>query len=280
MNQNTNSNELSKPTHYPNLSQSWELFAFLLLFSLCLEFLISSLALVIPAKFKNWVTLFSYMASFTLLLYFVKKQLNMRLQPFNIHYGKPPIKVLVYLLFITPLCTIILEPLSEGIPEPKFMEEYLNNIVSINIPSFLTAVIAAPLLEEILCRGVILEGLLKNRMNPTNAIICSSLIFAVMHMNLTQGISAFTIGCLTGWTYYKTRSLWASIFIHFVNNGLAFLLLAITNNPHLTTKELLGENRYTSIYYIALLVLSILLYCLYRYFRTENVKLQNNGQIE
>ena len=251
---------------YPNLRQSWVIFGFFLLFSLGVSLLIYPLSLIEFDSINEWVNLLSYVVSFVLLFYYIKFKMRNMGQSINLDFKKAPILVFFLLLPIAPLLIIVLEPITSGIPTPEFFEELLKDMVKVSPASFLSVVIAAPLCEEIICRGIILKGLLNNKMNPTNAIMCSSLIFATLHLNLTQGVNAFFIGCFMGWMYYKTRSLWVPIFIHFLNNGLAFLLLFLSSNPDLTTEELVGANNYTTIYYATFILLGLLIYALYRYF--------------
>lgn len=75
----------------------------------------------------------------------------------------------------------------------------------------------APIYEEILMRGIILEGFL-NRYKPITAIIISSVIFGAMHLNILMFVNA-TIGAIIfGTIYYKTKSLVLSIACHIVHN--------------------------------------------------------------
>ena len=86
----------------------------------------------------------------------------------------------------------------------------------------LTVCIFAPFIEEFVYRGLFLNGLLK--MHPKHsrfAIFLSALIFAVAHRNIPQGINAFLLGLFLGTVYYKTHSLYLSIFMHFINNFCA-----------------------------------------------------------
>lgn len=92
--------------------------------------------------------------------------------------------------------------------------------------SFFTVAICAPILEEFICRGIICRGLL-TRFSPATAIIVSALIFAIMHMNPWQAVPAFILGCFFGWIYYKTGCLWATIFLHFLNNGFSTIMTYI-----------------------------------------------------
>ena len=106
-------------------------------------------------------------------------------------------------------------PLNDGLYE--YLEEYLLNTSYIFI--FISTCIIAPIFEEILYRGVLLNGLLK-KYNYKKAIIYSALIFGIAHMNLPQGVNAFFLGVIIGLAYYYTRSIYLCMAMHFVNNFL------------------------------------------------------------
>ena len=101
--------------------------------------------------------------------------------------------------------------------------------------NLVTMCIFAPLFEEWMCRGVILRGLLNYEhkggelsqrprgMSPALAIVISALFFAAIHGNIWQGVTAFAIGCLMGYVYYRTGSLKLTILMHCVNNTFAVL---------------------------------------------------------
>lgn len=88
--------------------------------------------------------------------------------------------------------------------------------------SIISAVIVAPIVEEILFRGIILRGFLKHY-SPKKAIIASALIFGVMHMNPWQFLGAFLAGILIGYVFYKTHSILLCILIHAFDNSLGFI---------------------------------------------------------
>ncbi len=90
---------------------------------------------------------------------------------------------------------------------------------------FFTLVIVAPLTEEFLFRGIILRGLL-GRYRPAAAIGLSAMLFALMHLNPWQPISAFTLGVIFGWFYLRTGSIWPGVIGHAINNGIVVVLSA------------------------------------------------------
>ena len=108
-----------------------------------------------------------------------------------------------------------LPTLNEGLYE--YLEQYLLNTSYIFI--FISSCIMAPFFEEILYRGILLNGLLK-KYSYKKAIIYSALIFGIAHMNLPQGINAFLLGVIIGLAYYYTRSIYVCMGMHFANNFL------------------------------------------------------------
>ncbi|MBO3445617.1 CPBP family intramembrane glutamic endopeptidase [Clostridium sp. CCUG 7971] len=121
----------------------------------------------------------------------------------------------------------------EGPISENDIDFILNNLSTIEIGMVgltlaIQVVITAPILEELLFRGIILNGLLsKYKKNYKKAIIISALIFGVAHLNIPQGVNAFIIGIVIGGIYYSTGSMKLSIFAHFINN---FLFLPTPEN--------------------------------------------------
>jgi membrane protease YdiL (CAAX protease family) len=52
------------------------------------------------------------------------------------------------------------------------------------------------------------------------AILLSSFVFAIFHLNVLQGITAFALGIFLAITAIKTRSIFLCIYAHFLNNLL------------------------------------------------------------
>ncbi|MBY5958929.1 CPBP family intramembrane metalloprotease [Membranicola marinus] len=62
-----------------------------------------------------------------------------------------------------------------------------------------------------------LDGFLR-LYSPKKAILYSSFLFGLVHMNPWQFITAMVGGVFMGWVYYRTKNLFLCILIHFVNN--------------------------------------------------------------
>ncbi len=108
----------------------------------------------------------------------------------------------------------------EKIPVPQFIEKGFEKLFINPYLMAISGIIIAPIFEEILMRGIILEGFL-NKYKPGIAIIASSLIFGLVHLNIPQFINATLIGLIFGMIYYKTRSLIFCIAGHMLNNTMA-----------------------------------------------------------
>lgn len=86
---------------------------------------------------------------------------------------------------------------------------------------FVSTVLAAPVVEELFFRGILCQSL--SRYSKGFGVVFSSLLFAMMHMNLVQGIPTFLIGLVLGYVLIRSGSLSACIIIHMLNNLLAML---------------------------------------------------------
>ena len=89
------------------------------------------------------------------------------------------------------------------------------------IPKFLFGVLSVAILpamcEEFVHRGMILGGTSK-AIGYKKAIILSSVLFGLMHLNISQVFYATILGLLMGLVATMTRSIWPAVILHFTNN--------------------------------------------------------------
>ena len=90
------------------------------------------------------------------------------------------------------------------------------------ISLILTAVLPA-ICEEFLHRGVLLNGLIK-QFGVRNAVLWTSFLFGLMHMNVGQFFYTSILGWFFAMGALASGSLWGSIILHFTNNALATYL--------------------------------------------------------
>ncbi|WP_434293837.1 lysostaphin resistance A-like protein [Clostridium botulinum] len=95
-----------------------------------------------------------------------------------------------------------------------------------SILSMVCIIILMPIFEEILFRGLIFNELKKNT-NIILAVILQSLIFALFHGNMLQGIYTFILGIILCILYLKTGSLWSNILCHIIYNLFGSLLMPL-----------------------------------------------------
>ena len=95
--------------------------------------------------------------------------------------------------------------------------------------SMLTVAVMPALFEEFSHRGMLLSGY--SKLSSIRAIVLSGLLFGLMHLNINQFFYAFVVGMLLATCALITKSIWPSVIIHFINNGLnTYLDYAQSNN--------------------------------------------------
>jgi uncharacterized protein len=118
----------------------------------------------------------------------------------------------------------LVTPVVATIPMPESVKEVWRTLVSqTGVFAFLVFVLIAPLLEELIFRGVILDGLLR-RYSPLTSILVSSVIFGLAHLNPWQFVTGFVLGCFMGWVYLRSGSLAGCVLIHMSANSTGYLL--------------------------------------------------------
>lgn len=96
-----------------------------------------------------------------------------------------------------------------------------------------TAVAAAPLVEEVFFRGVFFPALARHRGIPA-AVVLVSMLFAFIHGHPPAALPLFVVGTTLATAYLYTGSLLVPIFIHAIFNSVnlaALLLSGVTYTP-------------------------------------------------
>lgn len=140
---------------------------------------------------------------------------------------KPKLKEYIYVILAAIAYLFIysntLSLLLSAIPTSKWSEFIFNEFGKRPLLLIIISTsIVAPIFEEVIYRGIILEQL-NRRYGMIKAIVVSSLLFGIMHLNIEQGINGFFIGMVLGFIYIKTNSLLLSIFLHLANNSLVII---------------------------------------------------------
>ncbi len=108
--------------------------------------------------------------------------------------------------------------------------QVVGSILNHRLPMVLLyVVLIAPITEELIFRGVMLEKL-KADLPFYGANLIQAAAFGIYHWNIIQGIYAFSIGLLLGYVRRSFRSLTASVLLHMAINGAAFLVVLLPNS--------------------------------------------------
>lgn len=99
------------------------------------------------------------------------------------------------------------------------------------LPVFISLVILPPIAEEIVARGFLFGGL-RTKLQFIPAAIITSIMFGAAHLSEASdgllwvaAIDTFVLSMVLCYLREKTGSLWSSIGVHMMKNGLAFIFL-------------------------------------------------------
>lgn len=133
----------------------------------------------------------------------------------------PPVLLLVPALLLTLTSTLNL--MMRIVPPSAWEEAMFSRMADGSIAAVLAVCVVAPLLEEMLFRGIVLRGFLQ-RYPRWQAIFMSALLFGAAHMNIYQFLVGLVMGTVLGWLYERTRSLIPCIALHAAYNITTLLL--------------------------------------------------------
>ena len=157
-----------------------------------------------------------------ILLWFMSNSFKRSIQDLKFTFKpKETIDTVAMMYFLNYAIGIIGALLSKfGLPDtsPDFS---LNGSVLFNTFTFISVVILAPIFEELIFRGMILQVL--SKYNKVFAILVTSLLFGLLHLNMTQAVPAFFMSLILCYMCLKTDSLLVTILAHAGNNLLALM---------------------------------------------------------
>lgn len=131
------------------------------------------------------------------------------------------IGLVVYVLnvMITTFFNAFLSVLGYQFSSGGTMTEYPIWLLFVNI--LMTAILPG-ICEETAHRGMLLNGF--SAMGQKKALILSSLLFGLLHLNIEQFFYATLIGLLVGYITCITNSIYPAMIIHFMNNFTSVLM--------------------------------------------------------
>ncbi|MDE6601673.1 MAG: CPBP family intramembrane metalloprotease [Lachnospiraceae bacterium] len=158
-------------------------------------------------------------------------------------------RVKISTLLMIALCTFLIMPLVTVLNTltmfftDNAVAALEGDIVSTPFPAMLFMIgIFGPFCEEFVFRGVIYRSYRRSgewennmryktlRNNGVSAVILSSLLFGLMHMNFNQAVYAFAIGVFLVMLVEAAGSLWASVFCHMFFNSCQVVLMYVSES--------------------------------------------------
>ncbi|MCE7859403.1 MAG: CPBP family intramembrane metalloprotease [Chloroflexi bacterium CFX2] len=109
------------------------------------------------------------------------------------------------------------------VTQADVITEVLGEIDSPFLLAFVTAIVA-PITEELFFRGFLFKGL-RQKYGWINALMFSSIIFALFHGQLATLIPTFLLGALFAYMYQRTESVLPGMILHFVVNSMGICVL-------------------------------------------------------
>jgi uncharacterized protein len=111
----------------------------------------------------------------------------------------------------------------------------MNNIGGLLVNMVVIALIPA-MLEEIYFRGI-LQKMLHNWLGNIHlTVIITAILFSAVHMQFFGFLPRVLLGLVLGYFFYWTGSLWAPVFVHFLNNAVTVIVVYLSHN-HLINYE-------------------------------------------
>ena len=98
---------------------------------------------------------------------------------------------------------------------------------------FLVGALIAPIVEELFFRGFLFQGF-RQKYGWQPALLLSSAIFGVAHLDPVSLIPTFILGCVLAYLYHRSNSVWPGITFHALINTLSLIAVyVISRNPGL-----------------------------------------------
>ena len=146
-----------------------------------------------------------------------------------------------------------------SLPIPGVFKEILRELVRPDFLSLAYIALLAPVFEELLFRGIILQGFLHHYSYP-KAILSSAVLFAAFHLNPIQFFPALGTGLILAWLFVRTRSLWPCMLVHALTNSIVWImsvLLPLRIPGYMPANLLLDRVEFQPLWFDVLGVLSL-----------------------
>jgi membrane protease YdiL (CAAX protease family) len=160
--------------------------------------------------------------------------------------GLNPSVILVGIVWLVA-SQIVLEPLLALLPPSSGGE------MGRGVWAWVTVMVSAPILEELICRGLLYETVRK-RWNVAFSIAISAIFFGAIHADWSTCIVAIVAGAIFSILYERTSSILATIIVHSINNALAYALMCFGLGEASFRSMLGGGVAYYVVYVVSVVI--------------------------
>ena len=144
----------------------------------------------------------------------------------------PKLPAIIAAIFATVGIVILSSELNNALdrylPMPT-ESKIIDTLMQDDLPGvFITVLLVAPLVEEMLFRGIILEGLSRHY-KLTTAVLVSSILFALVHLpvGVIVALNIFLLALFLAWVRLKSGSLMLCVICHATFNSIPFVTMRI-----------------------------------------------------
>lgn len=152
-----------------------------------------------------------------------------RANQINMSYKVKPQKLIIYIAVLFSfifLYEATVDVLIDRLFTPDALSQSRESGIQalFNYPAalFIQACVSAPLLEEVLVRGVLYE-ILRERLSVAWSVTITSLFFTIMHFDSFNTLFYIMICVIFSYIYIKTKSITYCVILHMCVNTLSFL---------------------------------------------------------
>lgn len=194
------------------------------------------------------------------------KKLSFNFSPTNVYTYLLIFPMMIGMMFISEFITSQIPTTGPFFGKSyEFFSRLMEQLTLDPVVMVITAVICAPIFEEIIFRGIIQKGLMNKGVEPWKAILTASVIFGLVHGNPWQLVGAVLLGCVLGLVYYKTKSLLLPMLLHGFNNLCSTILIIYTKNESFSDAFHISE--------WIILAIGILLFAVFYYLFVKKSKI-------
>ena len=184
--------------------------------------------------FKHKINIITIAICICVFVVFLKRRTGYQMQLLsNIDFTRIILAIGCSVLFFL-LLDKCLDPIFESIfpQSEQDYQEMIQSLIKSPMTSLIQVCVLAPIVEEILMRGVVLGGL-KKSYGCVTALLISATLFAFLHFNMVQTLSAFVCGIVLGLLYIKKDSIFCCMLAHCGYNLISYIVMIY---PHIKWK--------------------------------------------